>query len=66
MPRLPNESYSFPNSLGIGLILATWPSNPSKTAEKIIAQDAKVKWLSNENTIETKPQKRLKPVNRFA
>lgn len=61
-----SESNCFPNSLGRGLILAIWPSKPSKIADKSIAQDAKVKWLSRENIIEIKPQIRLKKVTKFA
>jgi hypothetical protein len=47
-------------------ILATCPSRPSKITERIIAQQAKVKWLSSEKMIEIKPQARLKPVRKFA
>jgi len=60
------ESSSFPNSLGIGFLRATWPSKPSKITDTNIAQEANVKWLSREKIIDIKPHKRLKFVSRLA
>jgi hypothetical protein len=50
----------------MGFLRATCPSKPSKITEKIIAQEAKVKWDSREKIMETKPEMRLKTVRELA
>jgi hypothetical protein len=39
---------------------------PSNKTERIIAQQEKVKWLSSEKIMDTKPQMRLNTVREFA